>query len=176
MVSRQERFGNLEFPERVLRFPADRSLGMLYLCAEGRFRDHQSETEVSEASGEVRVPMDASVKLKLSKSGAEDLTPLLGLGPDALQAIEMISGGYGDDRLAHLGGLVGLRHLEIGWGITNKGLAHLRSLPNLRGLDIYSDDVTDSGLAEIGRLSSLEELTIGHATITDAGVAFVVRE
>jgi hypothetical protein len=52
----------------------------------------------------------------------------------------------------------------------------LRSLPNLRGLDIYSDDVTDSGLAEIGRLSSLEELTIGHATITDAGVAFVVRE
>ena len=58
-----------------------------------------------------------------------------------------------------------------GTDISDRGLAHLAGLTNVRGLYLDNCPITDQGLLSVGTISQLEFLTLNRTTITDYGIA-----
>ena len=54
--------------------------------------------------------------------------------------------------------------------ISDAGLAHLKSLPQLRTLALENAPITDAGLGHLKALTYLEELNLKGTQVTDAGV------
>lgn len=87
----------------------------------------------------------------------------------------------GDAILAACSQLRDLRELRIGNSpVTDRGLAHLKSLRKLESLEICNPEqqfhrVTDDGMAALGNLTSLRCLVIGPAELTDRTLAIVGR-
>jgi Leucine-rich repeat (LRR) protein len=84
-------------------------------------------------------------------------------------------GELSDRGLGSLGRLKRLRHLGIvgspGGNVTDKGLAWLSKLTDLRELELGGLPITDDGLKRIATLGSLEALDLGITGITSAGLA-----
>lgn len=77
-----------------------------------------------------------------------------------------------DDGLAHLRNLSELRGLNlVNSGVRGSGLVHLKRLRRLEELSLTSLSVRDSDLAHLSKLSSLERLELSGPHITDAGLA-----
>lgn len=101
-----------------------------------------------------------------------ELTELVELDVDNVQQ---------DDTGLELGGLSRLEKLNLGGGIrsgrpgyTDRDLATLENLPQLRELSVYGD-FTDQGMKHVGKLSELIKLGIGSPQLTDASLAEVAR-
>ena len=80
--------------------------------------------------------------------------------------------------MAHLGGLVGLRTLNLaGTSITDAGLAHLKDATGLRYFHLSDcEKVGDAGLAGLKGLKQLEFLSLsGQPRVTDAGLAHLTE-
>lgn len=60
--------------------------------------------------------------------------------------------------------------LEGSAQLTDAGVLHLASLPNLRNLNLQGTSITDAALAAIAELRSLETLSLAWTAVTDAGV------
>ena len=118
--------------------------------------------------------------------------------PDLLQTDERPRVLIGDDQMAHVAHLDGLRevyldHATIGdegvaWlaeldslqvislvdtEITDASLALLAELPNLRRLNLTQTNVTDIGVAYLASSESLEDITLDRTGVTDAGLAYL---
>jgi hypothetical protein len=79
-----------------------------------------------------------------------------------------------DRGLANLDELVELRVLYLGFSeITDAGLLHLKGIQNLEKLSfpLTKANITDAGLEHLRGLSHLRELRLGGAKVTEAGVA-----
>ena len=159
----------LNTERRKIRFPADGSIGKLYL------RDAENPREWNEyadARGEVSLPSDAEVRLSVSHKAVSDLSPLSALKADDLQVLEITSASNFDDtQLKHVEGLRSLFGLAL-WE-TDTGDAAFRRLgllSNLRWLDIGDTLITDQGLAFVRGLARLEELTLLNTRIGNDGL------
>jgi internalin A len=96
-------------------------------------------------------------------SGLKNLTSL---GCDA---------SMGDATLAALAGSKNLRDLSVGPATTDAGLAKIEGLTGLEALSIGVDSlVTDKGMASIAHLTNLKQLALEGARVTDAGLAQLV--
>jgi Leucine-rich repeat (LRR) protein len=54
--------------------------------------------------------------------------------------------------------------------ITDAGLAALRDLPNLEGLDLNYTNIGDPGMEHVKALTRLQELRLSHTRVSNAGV------
>jgi hypothetical protein len=54
--------------------------------------------------------------------------------------------------------------------VTDTGLQTLKSLKNLRRLDLRGSSITDSGLANLSGLHELRELSLSRTAVSDAGL------
>ena len=54
--------------------------------------------------------------------------------------------------------------------VTDQTLTYLRSMANLRELDLNDSQVTDDGAAELAKLTALEVIRLRGTKITDAGL------
>lgn len=75
-----------------------------------------------------------------------------------------------DEQLAKLASLSELEELSVGWGVTDAGLAHLKSLPRLRHLNLHMKKITDAGLQHLAQVTPLQDLVLSRTLITDAGL------
>ncbi|MDA1275197.1 MAG: hypothetical protein O2960_14290 [Verrucomicrobia bacterium] len=57
-----------------------------------------------------------------------------------------------------------------GKSVTDNHLGHLKNLPHLRDLRLYSTQITDEGLAHLEGLLQLRDLRLNHTQVTDAGL------
>jgi hypothetical protein len=158
---------------RLIKFPAERSMGKLYL------RDLEIGThwcEYAEACGGVSVPSGRDVSLRVSDSAAADLAPLSALGPDDLQVIEITCLELDEAQLRNIRHLTGLKGLAL-WEtfITDEAFLHLTPLSNLRWLDIGDTHVTDEGLSFLKGAAFLEELSLLNTGITHQGLRHIER-
>ncbi len=165
-------------PERVLYFPADRSLGQIFIGPARR--DHDIEQiwddwqRFAEARGKVEIPGGKDVRLDVSTEGVKDLSPLAALQPGDLQALKLTDTST-DECLKHVGKLSGLKYLSIaGENVTDTGLAYCAGLTGMIYLDASGTKITDQSLKVIGRLPRLEVLQLGHTGVTDQGLAELV--
>ncbi len=59
--------------------------------------------------------------------------------------------------------------------LTDAGLAHLATLPNLRHLGLGGTAITGAGLGVLAGLTQLETLNLGGTRVTDAGLGVLAR-
>jgi Leucine Rich Repeat (LRR) protein len=78
-----------------------------------------------------------------------------------------------DAVLEQLSRVEGIQELRLGnsKGVTDNGLRHLRSLQQLRHLDLSMTAVTDRGLEVLRAFPLLESVNLSWTRVTDAGVA-----
>ncbi len=135
-------------PPRQVRFPADRSLGVLWM----RDREFDPENyafweQVGEARGIISIPSDKELRLIVNPQAATDLSPLSQLRPDDIQYLQLSSTRVSNAQLAHLSKLTGLRVLWLyDTPISDPGLVHLRSLDGLRIINLRSTLVSAAGV------------------------------
>ncbi|MBA7655618.1 hypothetical protein ES703_63524 [subsurface metagenome] len=161
---------------RTLHFPADRSMGVVYV---GELRPlewwlwwHEWEI-VAQAKGDVQVPIDKAAMLAITTEAAKDISPLAALGPDDIQAITFryCERNIYDSDLRYLSHLTGLKYLGLGsTEIEGSGLAHLSGLKSLETLALRGTDVSDDNLKHIAKLRSLKRLHLSNTKVTDAGL------
>ncbi len=168
---------------RILRFPADRSLGVVHTRPAREARDDVSEyadwQPLGDARGEVRLPKDAEVRLVVSSIGSKDLSPLGRLHADDVQSLSLRGTQVNDDQFRHVGRLTGLAHLELEQTeITDAGIKHLADLVNLRFVDLSAFGVNargfgigDDSLRILAKLPRLSRLSLRLTKVSDAGMA-----
>lgn len=164
----------LNTESRIIKFPTDRSLGMISLHD---IENPREWNEYAEARGEIVVPSDRDVWLSVSHEAMPNLIPLSALAPTDLQVLSITcTRRFDDAQLRHienLTGLVGLALWETETG--DAAFSRLSGLSNLRWLDIGDTQITDEGLAFIQGMSDLEELILLNTHIGDAGLRHLVR-
>lgn len=160
---------------RVVNFPPDRSLGEVYL----RSGDSPAEwAEFAEARGDVPVPADAELRLKVVNMARPDfnLAPLATLAPNEIQVLDLACTHVGDDDLRFIEHLVGLRGLAL-WetDIGDPALRYIGNLVGLRWLDLGDTKITDNGLSYLTPLVSLKQLLLLNTRLSDQGLVYLVE-
>jgi Leucine-rich repeat (LRR) protein len=167
---------------RVLRFPAERAIGTLFIYDHARTLvgdEAEGEWEEAEARGEVTIPAGKAVRLAVHYS-VSDLSPFAELQANDLQALYLrdasTAGAVIDDSLRNIQHLTGLLALEIsGKQVTDASLVHLRRLTSLNCLSLAWTNITDSGLMLISHLRDLKTLFLTCTQVTDSGLAQIAR-
>ncbi len=80
-----------------------------------------------------------------------------------------------DTQLIHLKSLINLRSLNLSCcTFSNVGLAHLKGFTSLEYLDLsFCDKITDFGIARLSGLSALQTLILTHSKVTDKGLSYL---
>ncbi|MFN8633030.1 MAG: hypothetical protein U0893_04180 [Chloroflexota bacterium] len=175
---------------RRISLPPDRRLGSLYARAPGaedaggpnwnEYDDDHTPTTGHDwdyqglACGEVDVPANVELGLGVA-TDVTDLAPLAGLPPDALARLDLPYLDLSPDPLAYVAHLTGLRWLRFpaAW-LTDRALAHLAGLANLRALDLAgAERVGDEGLAHLAGLAALRRLDVRGTRVTRVGFGFL---
>jgi tRNA A-37 threonylcarbamoyl transferase component Bud32/peroxiredoxin/Leucine-rich repeat (LRR) protein/multidrug resistance efflux pump len=161
---------------RILYFPADRSLGELFVRPARAIWSYTNVLDdwerFADAKGKVAVLPGQELRLDVSAEGVKDLSPLASLAPDDLRVVLFLRSDPGDECLKHVGRLTGLRYLRVSTGhITDRGIAFCAGLNELVSLNADVTKVTDKGLKTIGRLSSLQNLQLAYTQVSDQGLS-----
>ncbi|MBC8469988.1 MAG: hypothetical protein H8D56_11000 [Planctomycetes bacterium] len=170
---------------RVLHFPQDQSVGVVYLQDEDlvipeTVKGYHSGYTYAErenfscARGDVHIPAGKRVILTIRGVGASPeryRTALESLGPDDLHGLEFLFiPALDDDLMPLVARLTGLRRLGLGGvRVSTRGLAPLAQLPQLEELSTPKG-MTDAGMAEIAKIQSLKSLDVFHDRMTDEGL------
>ena len=177
--------------ERVLHFPADRSLGSVMIrdanidrnieeFAHWTTKADMSWVRLCEAQGEVRIPAGKLVQLKVAAKNLKNIDGLKGLGADDLHMIWLYGDGdkrqLPDDRcMEHISHMTGLKELRIrSTRITSRGLFMIKDLQQLERLWL-GEHITDSGMRVVANLKSLKYLYMKNSQITNNGLAVICK-
>jgi hypothetical protein len=153
---------------RTLRFPSERSIGLLFGVNES-FKVNES---FGEAQGNITVP--AETMLCLAMYPNVDLSPLAVLEPNALQMLFPPSDcTVSDSELAYIKGLTGLKALYLcGMSkISDAGLSALQNLQNLQVLDLRGSQLSDEGVLCLAKLTALRLVNLVDTQVSTIGVA-----
>ena len=159
---------------RIVRFPADWSLGTVYVLDPGD--PHGKWEALGDPPGTVVVPMGKALGLPVRDEASDaDMSALATLQPGDLFGLFLASPEITDAGLVHVSGLTGLRELtvlgESGMRVTDSGVAHLSGLTALRKLTLDDQEVSDAGLALLSGLTALRDLAVPRTLVTDVGLA-----
>ena len=161
---------------RVIHFPPDRSIGMLYVQDwDSLETSSYSDWEpLCEAAGDVTVPAGKALRLDWSKEVGDDLSALSVLASDDLQEFGLADIQIADDQLRHIVHLTGLQELDLSeTNILGTGLKYLAKLDSLKKLWLANTHVGDRELAYLLELPCLEGLGLRDTPTTDAGMVVV---
>ncbi len=96
-----------------------------------------------------------------------------------LTSLNLLRTRVTDRGLKHIAVLSHLQKLYIGGspphGITDEGVAQLRTLEDLRELRLVSDRVSDRGVEQLSKLPRLEILFLDYSRMTDEGLKHLQR-
>ena len=92
--------------------------------------------------------------------------------------VSLVGAAISDEGLRWLGGMRGLRHLDLHRipALTDEGIAHLSGLTRIESFFCTSRRITDSSMAVFGGWGeSLLQIRLSSERITDAGMAHMAR-
>ena len=176
-------------PERVVRFPADRSIGRLYILdadAKRRVKDFHRSIDgikweyLGQATGDVAVPAGKRLFLDLNHVASRDLSSLSELDPGDLYKLNCRSTSRETPILAdgswmrNLSRLTGLKELQLSSvRVKGRAMRHIEKLTSLERL--WTGKVKDAGLAHIAKLPQLKALYLTADYCTNAGLRHLER-
>lgn len=153
---------------RLLRFPAERSCGVLYERSAGSV-DYRDWQRLGPARGVREVLLDKAIRLDVKGKGGGGLLFLDALLPDDLQALYLYE--IDDNALKHVEHLSGLNELYLSnTSVSDEGLRLLGKLRGLKRLSIYHTAISDTGLDNLAPLAGLKWLTCSGTAISDEGL------
>jgi hypothetical protein len=156
------------FETRIIRFPADRTCGSLYIRDAGSL-DYRDWQRIGNARGAKEVFLDKSVRLDIKGGNVADVSFLTDLQPDDLQSLFLYN--VDDGVLPSLSNLTGLQELYLSdTSISDKGLTMLQPLKNLQRISIYHTAIGDKGLLNLALVNGLKWLTCSGTAITEEGL------
>ncbi len=179
--------GSAAATTKVLLFPKDQSVGVVYIQDEDLFipetvkgfhsgYDYAERENFCPARGEVHVPAGKRVILTIRGVGATPercRTALESLGPNDLYGLEFFflsPTRIEDDLMALIARLTGLKRLSLsGVQVTPRGLTLVAQLPQLEQLSTPKG-MSDAGMAEMAKIQSLKNLDVFHDRMTDEGL------
>lgn len=182
----------LQVPPKVLHFPDDQSVGVVYVQDEGLvspeivhgFHPGYAYAEMenfSWARGDVTIPAGKRVILCIRGFGVTPeryLCTLASLEPNDLYGLQFFAlepVTFKDDWIEPIARLEGLRWLHLaGIRVSPKALASLSALPNLERLTTPLE-LSDRGMAEIAKMASLRVLNVARDELTDQGLKLIGR-
>ena len=165
-----------ESKERIVHFPKNRSMGMLYVLDSDKVdtSSYDDWQVLCEAAGDVTVPAGKALRLDLDKEAGNDLSPLSKLRPNDLVMFFCYGVEIRDAELKHISHLTGLQELYMrDTGILGTGLKYLTKLKSLKRLRVDNTHVGDNELAWLSNLPSLESLNLGSTPTNDVGMIHV---
>jgi len=168
---------------RVVRFPAERSVGTLVDLDRPRDQNgylpdwwmwngfpKSPAHEIAEARGEVRLHPGQRVGLIVTPHGPDDgLLALRSLPSGSVELLAFNTQGPppGDACVASICAIPGLRTLLLEESnISNEGLSLLTNAASLERLMIIDEDLNATGVRHIAKIKSLKGLRIYRKTIT----------
>jgi len=164
-----ERVAFVAATSRIVHFPADRSLGILYTRdsgVEGK-ESWQGWEELGQARGEISISHGRELRLMISDSNYESFSHLASLGAKDIQNLYIRCRCLQDSDLVHLKGLTGLESLGFSSGrssytcpLTGKGFIYLSGMSSLRNLVVQFTMIDNESLGHLKNLTSLENLTL----------------
>jgi hypothetical protein len=160
---------------RVVRFPADRSLGSLHVRdASTSWLSLEPWQPLGIAKGYVAVPIGKALLLDMTdRTDRHDLSPLVSLQPQDLQAL-VVQGANIDIRVVSR--MNDLRWLLLaGTKVRDHELSALVGLSKLERLDLTATNVTDEGVMHLAQVGSLRDLTLGGDSITDESIPYLLK-
>ena len=160
--------GSPQVKTRVIRFPADKNYGTLYVRTIGSM-DYRDWQWLGNARGVKEVFLNKCLRLDVKGVDGDGLDFLDSLHPEDLQALFL--NDIGDSALAHVTRLTGLQELCLSnTTISEDGLAQLASLGELQRVYIYHTAIGDRGLLNLTRLTGLKWLTCSGTMISEEGL------
>ena len=172
---------------KILHFPQDQSVGVVYLQDENivipetvrGFHSGHTYAELENfscARGEVHIPAGKRVILCIRGIGVTPeryLTALESLGPNDLYGLQFFTINpvhIGDDLIVPITRLTELKKLGLSSvGVSPRGLALLARLPQIEELSTPMG-LSDEGMAEIAKMQSIKRLHVARDQLTDAGL------
>ncbi|HVE76670.1 MAG TPA: hypothetical protein VND22_07895 [Actinomycetota bacterium] len=175
-------------PSRVVKFPPEKTIGKLKVRRRG-FLDEW----LGDARGAVEVPR-GDLWLVAPKDQEFDLTTLDEINPNDLQALSLSEAKIDLTQIPRVAQLVGLQTLLLAnTGITDPQVEQLRSLSNLRWLDISDNPIDgyssaaladlpievliasetklkDEALEPLGLMKGIEILSLGFTEFGEVGM------
>lgn len=177
-------------PERIVRFPKDRSLGTLNVIDPERLEQGKRSLlcgpysapwkELGDARGDVVVPGGNLLGLMVGPAAARDLSGLNALKPDDLYMVTLCPKDASIDAcMPHIASLTGLRALSLrpgrSWArLSGESVRHLKRLAELEYLESCLS-MSDADLALICEMRSLRGLYQIGTGLTNAGLAHLAR-
>jgi hypothetical protein len=167
---------------RVLHFPPNASLGLLYVAPpefvvwRNEFMNFDVEPfrSVGRAQGTVSVPEKANLFLVLDYAAAENPSLLTALGPRFFTALKFQYVDTDDERLAKISELTGLRGMDLREAdLTDAAMKSLAKMKSLELLNLSHTGVTDAGLPSLTALQSLKTLLLDATEVSDGGLKSV---
>ena len=169
-IARQELFAPPD--ARVIHFPVDRSLGVLYQRSWTAPPTGQW-ARMGQAQGTVEVAAGVAVRLVVDPDAARDLSALARIEPDALHTIELVGDEVDDEDMLYVGRLTGLRGINLSYTkVTNAGLENLADLRFLTQVWLLDIDMNRGGFMvfDPSNFPFLEYLSIERAKIDNASL------
>lgn len=170
--------------ERTIKFPADRSLGILYAAPTESLADDSFNwlsdqfRKLGFAQGSVTIPPNSIVRLDVAIAACRDLGPLADIPADSIQALYFNIGSDPTGQFKPIGSLTGLQALVFrSCPITDDGILELKSLKNLEllrcsvnGYEKKGFGITNRGLKVIANFNRLKYLDLRANPVTDEGL------
>jgi hypothetical protein len=139
--------------ERTLKFPADRSLGTLYVrkpSEAGWLSWVLRGKRLKEAKGEMIIQSGYDLCLLVNHAEMNDMSPLLALDPNDLQALVFPLGIVNDDSLFYIQRQSGLELLRIDFRqIGDPEIIYLKEFENLKWLYLWGEHIGDADLSRL---------------------------
>ena len=160
---------------RVVRFPANKSLGSLHVRAENTsWLSFEPWQPLGDAKGYVAVPPGKALLLDMAgRTDKHDFSSIGSLQPQDLQAL-VVQGTNADIRVVSR--MNDLRWLLLaGTKVRDHELSALLSLSKLERLNLSATNVTDEGVVHLAQVDSLKDLTLGGDSITDQSIPYLLK-
>ena len=139
----------------------------------GKVAKVKEPTAAEKKAMEEQAKATAAVMAKINATGAS-LMPISAESDSELRFTALnVAKEFGDAQLAALKPIAGqILWLDLaGTKVTDKGLAGVAGMKNLRRLYLQNTAVTDAGLGQVAKLANLEYLNLYNSKVSDAGIA-----
>jgi hypothetical protein len=148
---------------RVIHFPTDRAVGVVYSGAavDGSYYEvnYREWKKLGEAKGEIAIEADQHVRLQVSSAASSDLSFLQQIDPNGIQLLFLRDTHVSDEQLRFIGRLTDLRMLDLRHcRITDAGIEHLRLHDQYHGKGL-----TILGVHTTAASENMEQFVRDHA-------------
>jgi hypothetical protein len=154
--------------ERVLKFPANQSIGEILIESQD---DSDYWESLAPAKGAVKLPTGRHIQFELNKDSVFALDSLTDLPSDTFFSMDLSATRISDADLKTIQHFSELSELDLSdTSVTDEGIKHLLALTKLKKLWLDNTGVTEQGLENLQNLGQLTKVSLIGVKVSEPEV------